>query len=46
MPEDRTGERRETVVPPYRVTYRIDGETVFILSVIHGARRITELPDA
>jgi toxin ParE1/3/4 len=46
VPEDHTGRRREIVAPPYRVVYWVHEDVVEILTVLHGARRLTELPDA
>jgi toxin ParE1/3/4 len=46
MPEDKRRERREIVMYPYRVLYRVNGDVVIILAVVHGARRLTDLPDA
>ena len=34
---------REMIEPPYRVLYEIQGETVFILVVIHGRRDVAQL---
>lgn len=33
------GRRELTTVPPYVMRYRVSGDTVFIVSVRHGARR-------
>ncbi|MFS0773874.1 type II toxin-antitoxin system RelE/ParE family toxin [Sphingomonas sp. 1P08PE] len=33
------GDRELVTVPPYILRYSVDGESVFILSVKHGARR-------
>ena len=33
---------REVVVPPYRFFYRVEGKTVWVVAVWHGA----QLPDA
>jgi addiction module RelE/StbE family toxin len=36
---DAGGGRREmTIVPPYVLRYRVDGDRVFILRIRHGAR--------
>ena len=38
-----TRNRRElTIIPPYLIRYRIDGERVVVLEVRHGARRSTD----
>src|SRR5688572_14064079 len=31
---------REVLEPPYRIIYRVHGEQVQILAVVHGARRL------
>lgn len=33
------GQREVTSVPPYVMTYEVEGDTVFILSIRHGRRR-------
>jgi len=33
------GRRELTTIPPYLIRYRIDGTTITILEVRHGARR-------
>ena len=38
LPEDKTGIYRELIVGNYRVVYRVDGETVTVVTLIHGAR--------
>jgi plasmid stabilization system protein ParE len=30
---------RELVIAPYRITYKIDGDLIYIVSVVHGKRR-------
>ena len=42
VPEFQRQDIREILVRPYRLIYRIDGDTVVIMTVIHGARRISE----
>ena len=42
LTESRRRDIRQVLVHPYRVIYRIDGNTVVITTVIHGARRISE----
>ena len=39
VPELADPSIRELLVRPYRLVYRIAGESVFVLSLIHGARR-------
>jgi len=39
VPELRDPSIRELLVRPYRLVYRVGGEQVMILAVIHGARR-------
>ena len=34
------GRREMTIVPPYVMRYRVDGERVIILRVRHGAREV------
>ena len=36
--EDKSGTYRELVVGNYRVVYRVDEDTVTIVTLIHGAR--------
>ena len=36
------GRREMTIVPPYVLRYRIDGQRVIILRIRHGAQRPTE----
>ncbi len=43
VPEFERRDIREILVRPYRLIYRIDGNTVVIITVIHGARRISEV---
>lgn len=38
VPEDKRGIYRELIVGNYRVVYRVDGDTVTIVTLIHGAR--------
>ena len=33
---------RELIVGSYRLVYRIDGELVTVLAVIHGSQNLTE----
>ena len=42
VPEFGRRDTREILVRPYRLIYRIDGDTVVITTIIHGARRISE----
>jgi len=34
---------REIIEPPYRILHEIQGDTVFILAVIHGRRDVAQL---
>ena len=34
---------RELIVRPYRVIYRIDGHTVYVLAVVDGRRELDDL---
>ncbi len=34
---------REIIEPPYRILYEIQGDTVFILAVVHGRRDVAQL---
>jgi addiction module RelE/StbE family toxin len=38
VPEDKLGIYRELIVGNYRVVYRVNEETVTIVTLIHGAR--------
>ena len=38
VPEDKRGTYRELIVGNYRVVYRVDEDTVTIVTLIHGAR--------
>lgn len=38
VPEDKSGAYRELLVGNYRVVYRVDEDTVIIVTLIHGAR--------
>jgi addiction module RelE/StbE family toxin len=38
VPEDKSGAYRELLVGNYRVVYRVDKDTVTIVTLIHGAR--------
>ncbi len=38
VPEDKNGTYRELIVGNYRVIYRVDQDTVTIVTLIHGAR--------
>ena len=39
VPECADDTIRELLIRPYRLVYKIAGDTVFILTLIHGARR-------
>jgi toxin ParE1/3/4 len=34
---------RETVIPPWRIVYRIDGRTVYVVVVVDGRRDLGDL---
>lgn len=38
IPEMDDESRREIIVRPYRVMYRVEGDDVWITGVVHGAR--------
>ena len=40
VPEDKRGTYRELIVGNYRVVYRVDEDTVTIVTLIHGARML------
>jgi len=40
IPEDKRGTYRELIVGNYRVVYRVDEDTVTIVTLIHGARML------
>jgi addiction module RelE/StbE family toxin len=40
VPEYTRSETREVIEPPYRVIYRIRGEAVDVLTVIHSSRKL------
>lgn len=35
------GRHREVIEPPYRIVYRIDGERILVVAVIHGSRDLS-----
>ena len=37
------GRHREVLVDPYRIIYRIEGELVYVVAVVHGARDLRAL---
>lgn len=39
LPEFADATIRELLLRPYRLVYKIAGDTVFVLTLIHGARR-------
>jgi plasmid stabilization system protein ParE len=45
VPEFERDDLRELIVRPYRLIYCITGNEVEILRVVHGARRLAEIPD-
>ncbi len=40
VPEFERDDVRELLVKPYRVVYRIDGNHVVILGIVHGSRNL------
>jgi toxin ParE1/3/4 len=38
IPEMNMPDRREVFVGPYRIMYRIEGQEVWIVAIVHGAR--------
>jgi toxin ParE1/3/4 len=38
IPELNDANRREMFVGPYRLMYRIDGQDIWIVAIVHGAR--------
>ena len=40
VPEFRDDTIRELLVKPYRLVYQISGNNVFVLTLVHGARRV------
>lgn len=38
VPEDKAGTYRELIIGSYRAVYRVDHDTVTIVTLIHGAR--------
>lgn len=38
VPEDKTGAYRELIIGNYRAVYRVDEDTLTIVTLIHGAR--------
>jgi addiction module RelE/StbE family toxin len=40
VPEVPTTLVRELIVPPFRVIYRIEGQSVGVITVLHGARQV------
>ncbi len=45
VPDDEHGEHREIIVGSYRIVYHVSGDTVEIDTIVHGARRLPELPE-
>ena len=37
------GRQREIAVGPYRIIYRVEGEAILIVTVVHGARDLVAL---
>ena len=47
VPEYNRADVRELLVHSFRLIYRIDGDEVRVLTVIHGSRQLSsDLPDA
>ncbi len=44
VPEQVEGEVREIFVQPYRILYRVTPDLVEVVTVLHGARLLGELP--
>jgi toxin ParE1/3/4 len=44
VPEFEHSDIREILVRPYRVIYVVSGDTVEVVSVQHGARRLGDIP--
>lgn len=40
------GRHREIIEPPYRILYRVEGDQIYIVRVIHGARDLTALRES
>ena len=45
VPESASRELRELIVERYRIIYRIAGDQLQILTVIHGSRDVAQLLD-
>jgi toxin ParE1/3/4 len=41
--EWKTSPYRHTVVPPYRIIYRVDDSAVWIIAIAHGARDLKRI---
>lgn len=37
------GRQREILFAPYRIIYRVEGDRIYIVTVVHGARDLTAL---
>ena len=44
VPEVEREDVRELIEPPYRIIYRLSAEHIDILTVMHGARILREIP--
>ena len=42
VPEFQIPAFRERIVGPYRLIYMVSGETVEIISIVHGARDLSQ----
>src|SRR5215831_20965330 len=45
VPEFPTLGYREIIVSSYRVLYRLEGNTAWMVAVVHGRRRLRDEPD-
>lgn len=45
VPNDAFGPHREVFVQSYRIIYHVTDDVVEIDAVVHGARRLPELPE-
>lgn len=45
VPEYQKEDLREVIEKPYRIIYRIKTDQIDIVSVVHGAQKLREIPD-
>jgi toxin ParE1/3/4 len=45
VPEFGQDDLREIIEGEYRIIYRVRGESVMVLSVLHGSRNLLEIPE-